>query len=62
MNKAKHNKTCYEDEKQYKTSLGSPCFRDAVKYGDVYEVQKRKQKTYQSMPIQISTAIYNMQN
>ena len=57
MNKAKHNKTTYEDVQQYKKSVSSPYFRDADKYGDMYEVQKRKQLTYQNMPIQISTAI-----
>ena len=57
MNKSKHNKTTYETQSQYKKSVGSPYFRDADKYGDMFEVQKRKQKTYQNMPIQISTAI-----
>ena len=55
--KAKHNKTTYETRTEYKRSLSTPYFRDAEKYGDVYEVQKRKQKTFQNMPIQVSTAI-----
>ena len=57
MNKAKHNKTTYETQAQYKKSLSTPYFRDAEKYGEVYEVQTRKQRTFQNMPIQISTAI-----
>ena len=57
MNKAKHNKTTYETQHQYKKSVSTPYFRDADKYGEVYEVQKRKQTTYQNMPMQISTAI-----
>ena len=57
MNKSKHNKTTYETQQQYKKSVSSPYFRDADKYGELYEVQKRKQSTMQNMPIQISTAI-----
>ena len=57
MNKAKHNKTTYETQTQYKKPVSSPYFRDTDKYGEMYEVQKRKQRTFQNMPIQISTAI-----
>ena len=57
MNKAKHNKTSYETRKQYLKSVASPYFRDADKYGEIYEVQKRKKMTHQNMPVQISTAI-----
>ena len=47
MNKAKHNKTTYETEEQYRKSLSTPYVRDAYKYNDVHEVQKRKIKTQQ---------------
>ena len=57
MNKAKHNKTSYVTRKQYLKSVASPYFRDADKYGEIYEVQKRKKMTHQNMPVQISTAI-----
>ena len=57
MNKAKHNKTSYETQQQYKRSVSSPYFRDADKYGEVYEVQKRKHITNQNMAIQLSSGI-----
>ena len=56
MNKAKHNKTTYEDQKQHRKSVDTPYFRDADEYEDVYEVQKRKKITYQNMPKHLSTA------
>ena len=57
MNKAKHNKTSYETQQQYKRSVSSPYFRVADKYGEVYEVQKRKHITNQNMAIQLSSGI-----
>ena len=57
MNKSKHAQITYETLKQTKKSINSPYFKDADKFGEIYEVQKRKRVTKQNMPIQISSAI-----
>ena len=57
MNKSKHMQTDYEDISQVRKSINSPYFVDADKYGDTYEVSKKKHIINQNIPIHISTAI-----
>ena len=59
MRKEAHCKTCYEDYNQALKSVNTPYFRDADKFGELYEVQKRKAITKQNIPIHMSTAILN---
>ena len=58
MNKSKHTKTIYKDLKQYKHSVNSPYFRDAEEFDNFFEIEMRKKTTYQNMPLQISSAIF----
>ena len=59
MNKSKHCNTIYADEGRYKKEVSGYLFKDAVNYGDIYEVKKDKRKTKQNIPIQVACSIYD---
>ena len=62
MNKAKHNKTTYETAQQYKRSVSSPYFRDPDKYGQMFEVQKRKKNDISKHASTTKHSYITMQN
>ena len=59
MNKSKFCNVNYGDEKKYIKMLGSPCFKDANQYGDMFEISSQKRVIKQNIPIQVACSIYD---
>ena len=59
MNKNKHKKTQFCDEKKFNKLKCKPTFYDAVEYDNLYEVTQKKKTIKQNMPIQIGCTVFD---
>jgi hypothetical protein len=58
MNKNKHKKTQFCDEKKFNKLKCKPTFYDATEYNGVYEVIQKKKKIKQNMALQIGCSVF----
>ena len=59
MNKSNFRNVDYGNEKKYIKMLGSPRFKDANQYGDMFEISSQKRIIKQNIPIQVACSIYD---
>ena len=59
MNKNKHKKTQFCDEKKFNKLKCKPTFYDATEYNGVYEVTQKKKKIKQNMALQIGCIVFD---